>query len=197
MPDTASIVLVKRFTYRDQAEEFSNRYHFSGPTPQTDAEWKTLALGFASTEAAYHLSTVSFVHAYGYKPGTDHSVAQINLEVPGPAPVGLYTVHSNEQKVAGDTVATIRWDTGQLNSRGKRIYCRKYIHGVTANDTDPDELGSFLKAAMESYIPRFTNGWLEGGRKYCGPQGAVLSEGGVDKYLTTRTLKRRGKRPLP
>src|SRR3569833_1780879 len=81
MTDTPSIVSVKRFTYRTQPEEFSNRYHFTGTTPATELAWETLANNIIGEERKTVTSKVTFVRAYGYVAGTDHSVAQNDYTV--------------------------------------------------------------------------------------------------------------------
>jgi len=195
VPDTPSIVLVKRFSYRGQNEEFSNKYHFSGTTPVDAAAWKTLADAIIAQEITTVPNTVSWVRAYGYAAGNENSVAQIDYTVaPNTPAVGTLAVGTGVT-TPGDIAATIRWYTGQTNSRGKKIYCRKYMHAALHLNTDADIIYPAQKTAMQTYAAKLIDGTLPGSFKYCGPQGAVLSLPVVDQYLTTRTLKRRGKRP--
>lgn len=197
MPDTPSIVIVKRFTYRGQPEEFSNRYHFSGTTPASTADWTTLATAIINAEKLTVESGVSFVKAYGYEAGNDNSVAQIDYSI-SPLTVTNGAIAITGQKCSGDVAATARWYTGASSSRGKKIYCRKYFHGVHQQvEPDQDKLDSGQKTALETFCAKLIDGTLPGSFKYCGPQGAVLSAPEVNQYLTTRTLKRRGRRPLP
>lgn len=195
MPDTPSITIIKRFTYRDQPEEFSNTYHFSGTTPVDRAAWKVLADAIITAERAATLSNVSFVGAYGYEAGTEHSVAQLDYDIAPDAPALAGTLAVTDNRCSGDVAATIRWYTGAYSSRGKKIYCRKYMHGVMASTADQDELATPQRTAYQTFAAKLIDGTLPGGFKYCGPQGAVLSAPLVATYLTTRTLKRRGKRP--
>jgi hypothetical protein len=195
LPDTPSITIVKRFTYRDANEEFSNTYHFSGTTPSTRADWKTLADAIITAEKPTVTALVSFVGAYGYEAGNENSVAQIDYRIAPDAPAVVGTLTSTGSKLPGDVAATIRWYTGASNSRGKKIYCRKYMHGVEGLPADGDELNTAQRTAMTTFAAKLIDGTLPGSFKYCGPQGAVLSEPLVQQYLTTRTLKRRGKRP--
>jgi hypothetical protein len=95
----------------------------------------------------------------------------------------------------GDVAATIRWYTGELSSRGKKVYCRKYMHDVWQDTASYDDLISQQRTLFLTFANKMIDGTLPGGVKYCGPQGAVLSAPQVNQYLTTRTLKRRGKRP--
>lgn len=198
MPDMPSITLVKRFTYRGKLEEFSNKYHFSGTTPANDAAWKTLADGIIAAEKLTVPSFVEFIRAYGYNAGNEHSVAQIDYTVPpNTVVVGTLSISAGNSWTSGDVAATIRWYTGELNTRGKKIYCRKYMHGVANQVADHDLLADVQRTAMNTYAAKLIDGTLPGSFKYCGPQGATLSAPVTDPYLTTRTLKRRGKRPPP
>lgn len=195
VPDTPSIVLVKKFTYRDAAEEWSNKYHFSGTVPANYADWVTLASALGAQEKTCYTGKNTIVRAYGYEAGVDHAVAVMDYTVAPLSPIFGTLSETSNHEVPGDVAATVRWWTGQFNSRGKRIYCRKYFHGVLASDSDTDELDVANKTPMTTFAAKVIDGTLPGSFKYCGPQGAVLSLPVVDKYLTTRTLKRRGKRP--
>jgi hypothetical protein len=195
LPDTPSITIVKRFTYRATPEEFSNTYHFSGTTPVDRAAWKTLADAIIAAEKLTVASVVSFVGAYGYEAGNDSSVAQIDYDVAPDAPAVTGTFSTTEPKLPGDTAATTRWWTG-ASSRGKKIYCRKYWHAVYANPgASGDQLLTAQKTAFDTFAAKLIDGTLPGGFKYCGPQGAVLQAPVTNTFITTRTLKRRGKRP--
>ena len=195
MPDTPSITIIKRFTYRDALEEWGNTYHFSGTTPANAAAWKTLADAVIAAERPIVTGSTSFVRAYGYEAGNENSVAQIDYTVPPNAPPLVGSYGTPGTKAPGDAAATIRWWTGVTSSRGKKVYCRKYFHDITMNSSDSDELQSTLITAMNTYAAKMIDGTLPGSFKYCGPQGAVLSDPHVNLYITTRTLKRRGKRP--
>lgn len=196
MPDTPSITIIKSFTYRGLAEEFSNTYHFSGTTPVDYAAWKALADAIITAERPTVESNVTFVQAYGYAAGTNHSVAQIDYRVaPNTVLAGTLT-SDGMQMMPGDVAATVRWQTPDYTEYGKRIYLRKYFHGVKAlNTTQIDKLNLNQSTALATFAAKLIDGTLPGSFKYCGPQGAVASNPAVNQWLTTRTLKRRGKRP--
>jgi hypothetical protein len=195
MPDTASLVIVHKFTYRDLPEEWSNKYHFTGTTPATRAAWKTLADAVIAAEKLTQYPATSFVRAYGYEAGNEISVAQIDYSVPPDSPAVVGTYAGSGRKTSGDVAATVRWWTGAYNSRGKKIYCRKFFHGIDASTSDADEVDPTHSTALATFAAKMIDGTLPGSAKYSGPQGATLSAPRVDPYLTTRTLKRRGKRP--
>ena len=195
MPDTASITIVKSFDYRGAREEFSNTYHFEGTTPANDAAWKTLADAIITAEKPTVDNSVQFVRAYGYVAGNENSVAQIDYTVPpNTVAIGTGAFGGTGNEMPGDVAATIRWYTGALSSRGKKIYCRKYMHNVYSG-TDQDHLNAAQRTALGVFAAKLIDGTLPGSFKYCGPQGADLSTPEVSQWLTTRTLKRRGKRP--
>jgi hypothetical protein len=195
MPDTPSITIVKSFDYRGVPEEWSNRYHFSGTVPTDTAGWKTLADAIIAAERPVVSSAVTFVKAYGYVAGNDNSVAQIDYHISPAVVLSGTFVPTGGQRCPGDVAATVRWYTGASSTRGKKIYCRKYIHDVYFATNDPDNVLALQRTALGVYGAKMIDGTLPGSAKYCGPQGAVLSAPTVDIHTTTRTLKRRGKRP--
>jgi len=197
VPDTDSIVIIKSFEYRGKDEEFSNRYHFENHHPVGHDAWYALAESIWLHEKVAFPPLVSWVRSYGYNAGTEHSIWSWDNGPPATAPKGTLGLSTAMLPTPGDTAATVRWDTGELNSRGKRIYCRKYMHGVYASNNDADSLATEQAQALTAYATAMIDGSLSGGARYCGPQGANLSAPRVDPFLTTRTLKRRGKRPLP
>lgn len=196
MPDQPSVVIVKSFDYRGAAEEFSNRYHFAGTVPTDAAAWKTLIDAIIGAEKLTVRPEVTFVKAYGYVAGNDNSVAQIDYRIaPNTVIAGTFSP-TGHQFVSGDVAGTTRWLTPDFTSRGKRIYLRKYWHGVLANQTgSADLMHTAQRTAFNTFAAKLIDGTLPGSFKYCGPQGAVASAPATSQYLTTRTLKRRGKRP--
>lgn len=193
MPDTPSITINKEITYRNAPEVTSNTYHFSGTTPTTDAGWHTLALAVWAEEAKIQPPTVKFIGYLGYEAGNEHAVSIKNYREDGTAALsGTYSSGGTGNDVPGDVAMWVRWTTPDRTSRGKRIYLRKYFHEVPgANDT-PN--GTWTTAA-NAYGAKMIDGTLPGNFKICGPQGAVASMPFVAPWYTTRTLKRRGKRP--
>lgn len=194
MPNQPSITIIKRFQYRGADEEFSNKYHFSGTVPTSSAEWKTLADAIIAAEKLATSSLVKFTRAYGYVAGSNLSVAQIDYKALGAEVTGQYAPIGNTQQVAGDIAAVIRWLTPGVTSRGKKIYLRKYMHGIYS-DLDADKLAADQRTKLATFAAKMIDGTLPGSATYCGPQGATASMPEVAQYLTTRTLKRRGKRP--
>ena len=198
MPDTASLVLIKSFTYRDEAEEWANTYHFEGTVPADANAWQTLATGWINEEKHLYSPATHVVRAYGYEPGSNHANWVHDYATASPPGIpGDLTMPGGEALAPGDAAATVRWSTGEYNSRGKLIYCRKYYHGVYMQTSDHDRVAASQLAAYNQFATIVTSGFFPGSAKYCGPQGADLRDPRADPFITTRTLKRRGKRPLP
>jgi hypothetical protein len=196
MPDTPSLTVIKSFTYRGLPEQFSNTYHFSGTTPADGNEWSTLLDAIIVAEKPTVPAGVSFVGGYGYEAGNEVAVFVWNYADEGYAvPTGTFAPGALDA-VPGDVAAWIRWRTPDFSTTGKRIYLRKYMHGVYRDAASPDNLAATQKAAMETFGAKLIDGTLPETFRVCGPQGAVASLPKVSTYLTTRTLKRRGKRPL-
>lgn len=197
MPDTASLVIIKESTYRDQPEEWSNKYHFEGTVPADATAWDTLVTGWVNEERKLYGPGTKVVRAYGYEPGSNHANFVKDYEAAPNTPVaGSFVPGAGNAAAPGDAAATVRWDTGEYNARGKKIYCRKYFHGVHMDGGQNDHVDPLQLTAYTSFAAVVTSGFLPGSAKYCGPQGANLGAHQADQYITTRTLKRRGKRPL-
>lgn len=194
MPDTASLTLIKRFTYKGNNEEWSNTYHFTGATPATPAAWKTLADAWIAAERTVLPNSCAYVRAYGYAPGNEHSVAQIDYVALGGALVlGSYSAAGNPQ-APGDSAFMIRGLVG-LSTTGKKVYVRKYFHAAICTPGNGDTLVAGQKTASDAYCATLIAGTLPGAAKWSGPQGADVTGPVTLPFLTTRTLKRRGKRP--
>lgn len=195
MPDTKSITIVKKFTYRGKREEFSNKYHLSGTTPSDAAGWKTLADAIIELERPLMRSAVTFVRAYGYEAGNEVSVAQIDYEAPPLTPkAGSANVFPNQQVMQPESSVMLRSRTPERNTRKKWIYLRKYFHGSVVN-ADGETIAPEIVTAGNTFLSKMTDGTLPGGAKWCGPQGATAGAGLVDPFAVSRELKRRGKRP--
>lgn len=191
---TPSIVIVQRFTYRDKDEEFSNRYHMTGDDPADTAAWKTLADGLISQLQPIYDGSVGFVRAYGYHEDGHPSVAQIDYEAPGNTVVFGTTTYTTTA-MPGDDAMMVQWDTGRLSTRNKRIYLRKYFHGVFNRVADKDKINATQEANLNTLATGLMADLGDGTHLLAGPDGNSPINGGASQWITTRTLKRRGKRP--
>lgn len=194
MPDTASITTIKRFLYRGNQEEWSNTYHFTGTTPANDAAWKTLADALIAQEKTMFGIQQTFVRAYGYAPGNEHSVAQIDYVALGGALVIGTGTGISGNAAPGDAAFMIRGKVG-TSSTGKSVYVRKYFHGAIVTSANSDNVSTEQKTAAAAFGAKLIDGTLPGSFKWCSPQGTVPAAVTALPFVTTRTLKRRGKRP--
>jgi len=193
MAAVTGLSIVKRFPYRgDPLEEFSNTYHFKGQPPGDDASWRVLANDVWNVEKLHFPTNVLFVRAYGYDSDDPnaHHVFQLDNTIPGPPPGGTYA--GTGSGFAGDQAACMWWKTNRLSSRGKPIYLRKYVHSGFASAANHDDLEAGYMAQLDSDAQGLNT--IHGGLRSPRTDDTVVAHG-VIPYVTTRTLKRRGKRP--
>ena len=189
---------VKRFTYRgDATEEWSNTYHFRGPVPATSADWKIAADGLFAAEKQCWPSTTHGVRAYGYADDSDqpvsvwsHDYLLEGTQIAGTLVPGTYVM-------AGDQAAFIWWRLDHKNSHGKWVYLRKYLHGGNRAPGAPDNLDVDYVTALNAFATQLDRpaSPFGGGIRARTGDWPILAHG-VSPFVTTRTLKRRGKRPL-
>lgn len=192
--DTPSIVLVQSFTYRDAPEEWSNRYHFTGTAPADVTGWHDLAVALFTLVKPCLPATNTLVRAYGYLNDTDHAVATVDFTVSPYTPIaGTATVSGNV--APGDAAMTVRWKTDRLTSKGKPIYLRKYFHGVLLNTADTDKIAAAQETALSTFATAVLSDWGSTSSHLAGPDGVTPHAPAASIWATTRTLKRRGRRP--
>src|SRR5262245_31244493 len=191
------MTLVKRFEYRgDATEEFSNSYQFRDTAPNDPAGWEVFTNDLVEAEKPVINQITTFVRAYGYNDSDPSrpSVFCKDFENPGPAPAGTLPIIPGSV-FAGDQAACVEWRTGSKNTRGKWIYLRKYLHGGMTDATVADDLDAGYITRLETYAALLQSSAFHGG--LCPPNTAMsIEDHKVIPYVTTRTLKRRGKRPL-
>jgi len=195
------IILVKRFTYRgDATEEFSNGYHLSGSVPSDGTAWQTLIDALVAQEKTCYTADATIVRAYGYDSDADNATAVYVkdwLAGGGSGVAGTLTVESGALRNMGDTAVWVRWKTSRLNSKGKPIFLRKYFHDAWSHASNaPDQTSTNQLTALNAFGVKLRDGSFTEARTLRSQHHAetlVGSAGGA--YLTTRTLKRRGRRP--
>ncbi len=199
MAAACGLTIVKRFTYRDDAtEEWSSVYWLQGTAPQTYNDWQTLALNVMASEAPLYLSYNELSRALGYDVNDKHAHAVYTEEwAPGAGPKGNLAPVAGAPGFAGDQAALVRWKTSRKNTRGKWIYLRKYIHGGLMSGTDIDKIHPSMLTALDDYALAWEQGINPTGRKLTSRFQATetLASATASPWITTRTLKRRGKRP--
>ena len=192
-----SIVLIKSFPYRDLPEEWSNKYFLTGADPASPAEWTTLFDALVAEEKKLYSSVCKVVRGYGYTDDSPSaaSVWSRDLTAAEAEVLGTFTVAGSQQP--GDAAATVRWKTSRLSSSGKPIYLRKYFHCVFGKTGDADEITATQIVAYEAFATLLWDGAGVDSRFIRGPgqSSEDIVGSSCSKYITTRTLKRRGRRP--
>lgn len=198
MAAALGLVVTKKFNYRGDAEEtWSNKYWLSGLPPVTSVDWDAFFHAFTDQEKNILGVATEIVAGYGYDRDDQgaHSVWSIDLEALGQTKTGTIPLTASN-KMAGDQAACLEWRTNRKNTRGKWVYLRKYYHGGPTLDLDADYIADEWKAALENWGTGLMDGTVAAGR-IIRSQSQVedLALTNVVPYTTTRTLKRRGKRP--
>lgn len=195
-PPTTVLTVVKRMTYRgDAGEEWSNTYALSGTTPADSAAWRTLFDAMVTQEKTLYQSTTQAIKGYGYNKipvKGDHAIWTVDLRV-APNAVVPGTLASGS-RFAGDQAAWVRWGLDRFNEHGKRVYLRKYFHDGGQDSTVADNLITAYITALTAFGAKLWDGSFSGSRTIVDKFGAAPIGSGVSPYITTRTLKRRGKR---
>jgi hypothetical protein len=152
----------------------SNRYHFNGGVPATDAAWHTLmdAVVAAFADCLYHESTIIGVN--GYTAGSDIAIASKTYST-----IGTRNLATDSAiKLPGFCCAIVRWATDQRTSKNHPIYLYSYIHGVACSNADARS----IKDAQVTAITTFANRWRDTGSGFsdgtntyhrAGPNGAA------------------------
>ena len=201
MASQVGITLVKRFYYRgDPNEEFSNTYHLSGSVPSDATAWRTLVDALIAQEKTGYSFDVQVIRAYGYDSDspTATAVFSVDLTVSPNSPVSGTLSPTGGAQQSGDCAVWVRWKTSRLNSRGKPIYLRKYFHDVFATivTNTADTVLAAQKTALNALGAKLQDGSFAEARTVTarGHTDTIVSHG-ASSFVTTRTLKRRGKRP--
>lgn len=195
---TTVLTVIKRFTYRGNAnEEWSNTYAFTGATPADSSAWRTLFDALVTEEKKVYSNTTSVVGGYGYDsiPAKgDHAIWSVDLTVT-PNVVVPGTLPLAGDPFSGDQAAWVRWGLDRFNSNGKRVYLRKYFHGGWKATGATDQLHTAYVTALAGFGAKLDDGTFATSRRICDKDGMVPVGHAVSPFVTTRTLKRRGKRP--
>jgi len=198
MASACGIVITKQFSYRgDATEQWSNKYWLTGAPPASPAGWETLFNQVCNLERTCYTAASKIVGGVGYSDNDEHAHAVWTIDeaqiTPGLAG-SLVAVAG--QGFAGDQAGMVSWRTSRKNSRGKWIYLRKYFHGGNQDSADPDLISSTTHQAYEALAAHLLQGDWAGGRRIRSQlQDEELTVASGSWYMTTRSLKRRGKRP--
>lgn len=190
MAATPSIKIISSFTYRGAAQEFSNRFHFSGGTPSTPTLWEALSLDLrdgATGGVRYGYigcipAHVTIKRVLGYPAGSDVAVFDQLLSEAGERTSTAY-------RCSGDSALMMRWLTAARTSKNHPIYLFSYIHGVQCQTSDGDDLNTGDVTSAGNFVERWWNaGFSDGVTSYhrAGPNGATAISGEVDPFVRHR-----------
>jgi hypothetical protein len=197
--DTAILTVEKSFPYRGAREHWSNAYHLD-QIPASSAIWDGLVSAISNLEPPMFPASVQFERVTGHLPGTP-PVLVYEYDFP-PAgeggPTGSFTPIATEHECPGDDAVWVRYGTTQKTVRGKPIFLRNYYHAVFY-DATPDTFSARQKVAFDALGAAWVTGINVQGTTFrrAGPRGAVAQNHATDQFITTRTLKRRGRRKKP
>lgn len=208
MAAACGLTIVKRFTYRgDPTEEYSNTYWFTGTAPSGDTAWRALFDAVVAVEKAIYPADTTVVRGYGYNDDTGHksgdtgavspAVFVVDMTSSPNTPVAGTFATSGYTRSAGDAAVVLRLKTSRLTSKGKPIYLRKFFHPAYWSSTNgPDIIGTAQLTALNALGAALHSGTLSGTHTLtaAGENDTIINHAGSN-FITTRTLKRRGKRP--
>lgn len=196
---TTGLTIIKRFPYRGNAmEEYSNHYWLTGTTPADATAWRTLFDALVTQEKTCYHGSMSVVRGYGYSDVSTDATAvwSVDLTVSPNTPVTGTLVAGTNNYAPGDAAVWCRWGLARMNSKGKRIFLRKYFHPALCQiSPNQDLVASPQSTALLAFATKLDDGSFAAGRKITDTHGSAIVNHGASTYVTTRTLKRRGKRP--
>lgn len=209
MAAACGLTIVKQITYRgDPTEEWSNTYWLTGAVP-TDAQFLALFNAITAVEKTIYPAWASHgcrvIRGYGYNDDTGHKPGDTGAVAPSvwtndiiASPVdGTLVLSDIDQRLPGDDAVWVRWKTTRrTDPGGKAIYLRKYFHPACRTTGTDDTVLPAQATALGALGQLLRNGTLPDSRTLTtAGRTDTLTAHGVSSYTTTRTLKRRGKRP--
>lgn len=198
MATATGLVITKRFTYRGLPdEEWSNKYWFTGAPPATDQAWMDLFNDVQTHERKCYSSATKVVSAIGYNDNDPHAHAVWTFAFgTGTEPPGELTGDAADNPFAGDQAGMLEIRTSRKNTRGKWVYLRKFLHSGFSDGVDRDKISANTHLAYTVFLTYLSNGTVLGSRRLRSQkQDETLTVLHAGDWVTTRTLKRRGKRP--
>lgn len=197
MAAVTGLTIVKKMTYRGNAnEEWSNQYWFTGSVPADNTAWDALFAALVAAEKTCYQATHHVVAGYGYNSDADDAHAVYVKDVSA-APIAGTMGTTGMGPAPGDAAGMIAWKTSRTNSRGKAIYLRKYLHGVLLEAApDEDKVAANQLTVYNTFATKLYDGsFLDGRKLRSRKHDETLLTHAASQWVTTRTLKRRGKRP--
>lgn len=188
------VAVDKSVMWRGQKETYTNVWHYDTTIDTTSKE---IADAVVDKERALMGTNVSFnrVQVWGPTDGTKEASQMLHQEdLSGTGGTG------GGQTCALETTAVVSWNTGRFNSRGGRIYLRKYLHlgQLFSNDLEASKGNTALPSSDMGRLESFGNAMknLQGtgfGAAICDKKGRKLplnTPAAVLPHLHTRQFRR-------
>jgi len=192
------LVIIKEFDYRGTVEQWTNKYWFTGSPPSGEGAWRSLFDQITNAESNIYTNAVSIVGGIGYDDNTPNAPAAWGYDIRGQGdPVIAGKLPEGDSEASpGDTAVFCWWLTSRRsNPGGKPVYLRKYFHDARNQIGQPHDA---VATAQHNVLLAFADGLGNGSFGYTvaaqgHPDESIITTG-AGPWITTRTLKRRGKR---
>jgi hypothetical protein len=180
---SASIKVVKSFSFKGATRLWSNRYHFTNSAPTDSTHWTTLSDAIVTAEKAILLAANTIVQTYGYAAGSEVPVFAKTYSTAGTLADG------GAAHTPGECAALIRYATATRTAKNHPKYLYNYYHGLIAYaPPNQDTLASTHVTPMNTYAGLWVTGFSDGTTNHvrCGPNGDVATGYLVETKITHR-----------